>query len=345
MDITRNERSGVTVVAVSGRIDGLTGPELEAALTDAMPAGGALVLDLAGSDYVSSAGLRVVLKGGRGAKQAGTSFALAGLHPQVREVFDVSGFSTLFPIHADADAAVAALATGDDRAAPAAPATAPAAPIGSLPTLLEEVMLLCIDEDGGALRPLARSVYDQLAAGAVLMELALAGRVDSDLKRISVVNPQPTGEPLLDGVLARLAELGTGTPLDWTFEVAGQGPELRAAALDRLIQRGIIRREEGRILWIFRDRRYPIVDGRERREVRARLRDLLLGDDIPDPRDVVLVGLVNIAGLFGTLLTPAELRAAEPRIVQIRKMDLIGQEVDRSVAGIEAAIAGVMGPM
>jgi anti-sigma B factor antagonist len=58
MEITQRTQAGVVVVAVAGRLDGLTGPALETALSAAMPAGGALVLDLSGSDYVSSAGSR-----------------------------------------------------------------------------------------------------------------------------------------------------------------------------------------------------------------------------------------------------------------------------------------------
>ncbi|MGQ9365288.1 anti-sigma factor antagonist [Azospirillum sp. ST 5-10] len=343
MEITQRTQAGVAIMAVAGRIDGLTGPELEAKLSAAMPSGGAMVLDLSGCAYISSAGLRVVLKAGRQAKQSATAFALCGLQPQVREVFDVSGFASLFPLHPDADAAVAALASAGPAAKPAA-AVAATGPIGLQPTLIEEILLLCID-DAGVLRPMARSVYDQIAAGAVLMELALAGRIDCDLERMSVVDPRPTGEPLLDGVLARLAGQGAHAPADWINDVAEQGNALRAAALARLVERGIVKKQEGRFLWIFRDRRYPVVDGREQREVRARLRALLLGDDIPDPRDVVLVGLVDLSGLFATVLDAQEQRQAQPRIAQLKKMDLIGQQVDRAVASIEMAISSVMGPM
>ena len=46
---------------------------------------------------------------------------------------------------------------------------------------------------------------DLALAGAILMELALAGRIDTDLDRLVVVQQRPTGDALLDGVLARLA--------------------------------------------------------------------------------------------------------------------------------------------
>jgi hypothetical protein len=61
--------------------------------------------------------------------------------------------------------------------------------------------------------------------------------------------------------------------------------------LERLVDKGILRIEDKRILWVFAVRRYPLLDDREIREVRARLRDLIDSDAIPDPEDAVLIAL------------------------------------------------------
>lgn len=344
MDIAERTEQGVSVVGVGGRVDGSTAAELERRLLAGLQSGAPLLVDLSGLGYISSAGLRSFLKAAKQAKAAGVPLALAGLQAQVREVFEVAGFLPLFAVHADAAAGLAALAGAPHAPAGAVAAAAPA-PEGSHPTLLEEVVLLGIDEESGVPRPTARSVLDLVVAGAALMELALLGRVDSDLETTSVTDATPTGEPLLDGVLAALATSGPGPTADRVSEIAAYGAELREKALDRLVARGILRCQEGRILWIFRDRRYPVVDGRERREVRGRLRDLLLGTDIPDARDVVLVCLVDACGLFGAVLNDEEFTMAKPRIAQIRRMDLIGQEVERSIVQIEAAIARSMLPV
>ncbi|HYH20211.1 MAG TPA: anti-sigma factor antagonist [Azospirillum sp.] len=344
MDIAERTEQGVSVVGIGGRVDGSTAAELERRLLGALQTGAPLLVDLSGLGYISSAGLRSFLKAAKQAKAAGVPLALAGPQAQVREVFEVAGFLPLFTVHADTAAGLAALAGAPHVPASAVAAAAPA-PEGSHPTLLEEVVLLGIDEETGVPRPTARSVLDLVVAGAALMELALLGRVDSDLETTSVTDATPTGEPLLDGVLATLAASGPGATADRVSEIAAYGAELREKALDRLVARGILRCQEGRILWIFRDRRYPVVDGRERREVRARLRDLLLGTDIPDARDVVLVCLVDACGLFGAVLNDEEFTRAKPRIAQIRRMDLIGQEVERSIVQIEAAIARSMLPV
>ena len=81
--------------------------DIEAALTGGGTAPAALIVDCTSLEYVSSAGLRVLLQGGRSAQRAGISFALCALRPAVREVFELSGFNRLMGVHPDRAAALA----------------------------------------------------------------------------------------------------------------------------------------------------------------------------------------------------------------------------------------------
>jgi anti-anti-sigma factor len=107
MEIKHEQRGAVEVVAPVGRLDTDSSSDLELAIHDMLGAGSKhFVLDLSKIGYVSSAGLRVLLMlakqldGGRG------SLRLAGLNPQVKQVFDIAGFSKLFSIYASQDAAL-----------------------------------------------------------------------------------------------------------------------------------------------------------------------------------------------------------------------------------------------
>ena len=155
---------------------------------------------------------------------------------------------------------------------------------------VEEIVLLQLDDSQGKFVNLPLSAADVVLAGAALMELALSNRVDTDLRRLILVDPTPTGDDILDDVLKRLAEtdgeLNASTGLE---RISVNGEKYQEMALKRLIAKGVLREENGRFLWVFRTRRYPVVDDSEQREVRARLRQLLLTDEIPDPRDVVLL--------------------------------------------------------
>ena len=100
----------VSVATVAGRLDGAAAPQLDDRLVTLAKPGAKLVLDLDGVDYVSSAGLRVLLKVAKQVKAGKGRLALAGIAPSVKEVFDISGFTAIFALYPDREQAVAAVA-------------------------------------------------------------------------------------------------------------------------------------------------------------------------------------------------------------------------------------------
>jgi anti-sigma B factor antagonist len=109
MQIKEETRGGALVLSASGRLDSGSAGELEAVLPPRVQANDKVVLSLADVPYVSSAGLRVLLIGAKAARAKGHKLVLTGLSDSVREVFDISGFSSIFSIEADVDSALAGL--------------------------------------------------------------------------------------------------------------------------------------------------------------------------------------------------------------------------------------------
>lgn len=213
-------------------------------------------------------------------------------------------------------------------------------------TLLEEFLLLALDDRTGRLHPLSRSTFDCATAGAILMDLTLRNRIDNDLRDMFVVDQTPVNDDMLDPVLQvmSLAPVLTPHPIAyWLRQFADEGEAFREKALHRLEARGIIRREDRKILWVFGTRRYPLVEDKEMREVKQRIMSVVLNDEVPTPHDVMLVSLAESCGLFHYLLSPADANAATARIAQVSRMDLIGQAVAKGVTDIEAAIAMASG--
>lgn len=97
MTIDRNKEGNRLVLAVSGRLDTMTAPELENVIKDNMDGVEELILDFKDLEYISSAGLRVVL-GARKAMGDKGSFAVRNLCSDVREIFDITGFSDIITI-------------------------------------------------------------------------------------------------------------------------------------------------------------------------------------------------------------------------------------------------------
>jgi len=105
---SRTTAAGEAVVlALAGRLDHATAPQLrEAGETACRGAPAALIIDLAGVDFVASAGFRVLLTLRRRADAAQTRLRLAGAGAAVRGLFDVSRFAEVFVLHDDLDAAL-----------------------------------------------------------------------------------------------------------------------------------------------------------------------------------------------------------------------------------------------
>ena len=87
------------------------------------------------------------------------------------------------------------------------------------------------------------------------------------------------------------------------------------------------------------------MDGKADREVKLRIMEVLFSDEIPDPRDIVIVCLAEACGIFRELVSRRELEHATARIEQVRKLDLIGREVSQAVSDIETSLALTMHPL
>jgi stage II sporulation protein AA (anti-sigma F factor antagonist) len=96
----KEEREGdALILCLQGRLDSANAKALEAALLAPVQAGEKLVvLDLSTLDYISSAGLRVVLIAAKQQKAKQGRFALCGLRDEIREVFEISGFAKILDI-------------------------------------------------------------------------------------------------------------------------------------------------------------------------------------------------------------------------------------------------------
>lgn len=82
-------------------------------------------------------------------------------------------------------------------------------------TLADEIVVLMLDDTVGEIKPGCLPIAPVTIAGGVLMELALQGRIDTDLTALFVVNPQPTGDELLDEVLQEIEAEAEQHPSAW----------------------------------------------------------------------------------------------------------------------------------
>jgi anti-anti-sigma factor len=107
VNIKEIKKDKATVIMIEGRLDSSTSGVLEKKIISLMETGEkSFLVDFSGMDYISSAGLRVLLMAAKKTKTAGGKVVLSALTDNVREVFDIAGFSSIFSIFATQEEAI-----------------------------------------------------------------------------------------------------------------------------------------------------------------------------------------------------------------------------------------------
>ena len=193
--------------------------------------------------------------------------------------------------------------------------------------------MLMLRDDTGAIRPARTASANIAIAGGILMELALLGRIDTDLTSLFIVDPSPVGDELLDQVLREIAaEPVKRSSVWWINQFGVHGGDLSGRVLGRLVEAGILREEDRQFLWVLSRRAYPKNSGREEREAKARLMSVIFDDVVPTPRDTLLLSLADSAGVLEDMFSSGEMDKASPRIAQVVALEEIG----RSVRAVES---------
>ena len=200
----------------------------------------------------------------------------------------------------------------------------------------EEIILLMIDEDTNRLNRIPESQLNLVLAGAILMDLALENRIDTDTQRLVLVDPTPLDDSLLDPALSQIAaDSSVHDTSFWLQHLAAQGDETRDKALARLVERDILNFVGDDFIFlatgVARTRYYPAVDGHVEEEVKLRIMRALFTNEIPAPRDIAIICLLEACGQFDNILGINEFEEARERIGIITRMDLIGRVISDAV--------------
>ena len=98
MEVKFNKQDSTLTVAISGNIDTVTAPELDSKLQENISDVKDLVLDFAAVDYISSAGLRVILMANQQLEDADGTMTIKNANDDVRDVFEITGFADILVI-------------------------------------------------------------------------------------------------------------------------------------------------------------------------------------------------------------------------------------------------------
>ena len=210
-------------------------------------------------------------------------------------------------------------------------------------TLLDELVLTLLNEESGYFRQVPGWNLNCAVVGAALAELSLIYRIDTDMESLILLDKTATGDPRLDPVLS---EIG-GQPNQrnaqyWIERLAPHAESIIDLTLDRLVDLEILQHHEGNF-WSLTRRAWmsgihtSSEVGTAVEFVKTRISRAIFFDEIPSPRDVVIICLIDTCGVLPYIFELDE--ESEARLEQILKMDLIG----RSIA--EAVSENITGPL
>ena len=208
--------------------------------------------------------------------------------------------------------------------------------------LIAEDLLLLLTHDDTGKHLVSGSTLDLALAGAVLLELAEREAVDvagpgEQVRqgRLVVRDDRPTGDPVLDEALRRLAAAGAKKPQDVLPKI---GKGLRASLLARLVQRGIVRAEEGRVLGLFATRSWPAEDSAHEEQVRAALHDVLVVGRTPAVREAELISLLQAVDAVPKVVGGLPGRELKRRAKAVAEGEFAGQAVRKAVEAVNSAV-------
>lgn len=224
--------------------------------------------------------------------------------------------------------------------------------------LADDVMQLLLDDNDG-LPDVSQGYADLGVAGAVLLELVDAGRIASPdgaempagsaagTGKVTVLDASPTGSAVLDRALAKLTDRSVRSI---TFPRAAVliGKDVRRAVLDQLVQRGLVRRDERKLLGIVRLTTWPAADTAHEAALRQQIDAAVRGGQTPDERTGVLIGLLHAVDAVHKVLPgpKAQLRSRAAEIAREHWIAAVVHEAmtySKSLSTTAAAAAAAAG--
>ena len=203
-------------------------------------------------------------------------------------------------------------------------------------SLPEELILMLLNEESGYFHQVPGWKLNCTVIGAVLAELSLVGRIDTDLETLIPLDKTEVGDPILDPILKEIADEPVQRNAQfWIERLAPRAESIVDLTLDRLVEMGILDHHDGGF-WTLSQTvgRRDLVSGNDddtaTEFVTSRIRNVILYNEIPFPRDAVIISLLNTCDVLRFMFQLDE--NLEKRIEAISRIDLIGRAIGEAVS-------------
>lgn len=207
--------------------------------------------------------------------------------------------------------------------------------------LHEEILLLCLKDKEGTMNPWVN--YQFGLAGAILADLLLHKRViietEKKHKFVKISDTTPIGDPILDEALQLITQRKKRAEMNHWITQFTNIKRLKNRIAQQLVNKGILRVTQDKVLFLFTRNIYPEVDAEPEREIIERLRISIFTDKTDlDASTIILITLADSIDLLRIIFDKHLLKEQKSRLKQISSGDLIGQATREAIQAMQAAL-------
>ena len=203
-------------------------------------------------------------------------------------------------------------------------------------SLPEELLLMLLNGESGYFHQVPGWDLNCAVIGAVLAELSLASRIDTDRRSLILLDRTAVGDPALDPILKEIAE----EPVQqnaryWIERLAPRADSIIDLTLDRLVGLKILEHHDGDFWTLSHAVGHEHLntgngEGTAVEFVTSRITKVIFYNEIPTPRDIIIVGLLNTCDVLRFIFELDD--ESEARIKVVCQLELIGRSIAEAVA-------------
>jgi Golgi phosphoprotein 3 len=211
-------------------------------------------------------------------------------------------------------------------------------------TVYEELQLLAIHEDKGIYIRSAEEALKSGLSGAILSELALAGKIcTGNNHRLKLEESSPTNDPVIDAALKVLKKSEKERKFGYWINNLNPKPEkLRRQVISDLVTKGILTQEDDRLLWVSPSPLQPDARGSSKYWLIRRLRGIILAQDDYQPHDLALLSLLHACGLLELVFLRDERKPASQAINERLVFQAMNDPNLETIQEITATVASLV---
>ena len=203
-------------------------------------------------------------------------------------------------------------------------------------SVVDEFLLTLLNEEAGYFHQVPGWDLNCAVVGAVLGELSLRSRIDSDVESLIVLDDSSTGDAILDPILEKIAaEPGPRSVQYWVERLAIRAESIIDLTLERLVDLKVLEFHEGGF-WTLARTGWPANlcgeadQGTVAEYVKSRLGRVIFGEELPDPKDAIIISLADTCDILRLVLQLDD--EAEARVRYLCRIDLIGRSIAEAIS-------------